>query len=64
MVMHIPDVSSVEEMLAIAYHCAAVEGQMGKSIAEGRSSERTSTVENRKMATEEVQDKHATMSAS
>lgn len=63
MVINIVEFPSVEEMLAIAYHCIIVKGQMGESIAEGGSSENNNTVENRKMVTEEVQDTHATMSA-
>jgi len=63
MVINIADVPSVEAILATAYHCIIVKGQMGESIAEGGSSESNNTVDNRKMVTEEVQDTHETMSA-
>lgn len=63
MVINIEDVPSVEEMLAIAYHCIKVKGQMGESIAEVGSSESNNTVENRKIVTEEVQETNAKMSA-
>lgn len=63
MVTNITDFPSVEEMLAITYHCIIAKDQMGESIAEGGSSESNNTVENRKMVKEEVQDTQAKMSA-
>jgi len=63
MVINIADVPSVEEILAIAYHCIIVKGQMGESIADGESIKNNNTVDNRKMVTEEVQDTHATRCA-
>ena len=50
-------------MLAIAYHCIIVKGQIGESIEEGGSKESNNTAEIRKLETEEFQDIHATMSA-
>jgi hypothetical protein len=63
MVINIADVPSVEEMLAIAYHCIIVKGQMVESVEEGGIRESNNTVENRELETEEFQDTHATMSA-
>jgi hypothetical protein len=48
----------VEEMPTIVYKCVIVKGQVRESIAEGGRSETNIMVENRKMVTEEGQDKH------
>jgi hypothetical protein len=49
MVINTADVPSVEEILAIAYHCIVVKGQLGESVAGGGSSESNNTVDNRKI---------------